>query len=268
MKNLIKKTVLKTLLDRGILVGRSAESGDVKSFIDRFRQNYISTRLTRIGEHGDGGYLLPDILDDVTCCFSPGVSTTATFETSISESHGIRSFLADASVDAPPVEDGNFEFDKKFLGNRDDGDLITLQSWMDQKVAPSVGNMLLQMDIEGAEYDVLAVEPMQTLRRFCCIIVEFHGVDRIFDPYFLKIFSSLFEKLFQDFSICHVHPNNLCGMASGDGVDVPRVMEVTFLRNDFAERLTDGNPISLPHALDDNNVSYRPTLLMPSAWWE
>ncbi len=79
--------------------------------------------------------------------------------------------------------------------------------------------------------------------------------------------SSIFEKLYGNFSICHAHPNNSCGVASLNGIEIPRVMEVTFLRNDLVEKFKSKSSISLPHKLDRKNVKKNNDLEMPRSWW-
>lgn len=78
----------------------------------------------------------------------------------------------------------------------------------------------------------------------------------------------MFEKLYRNFSICHVHPNNCCGIKTINGVEIPRVFEVTFLRNYHVARLRrDGRP-SLPHPLDRKNVETKDDIAMPPIWWQ
>ena len=96
--------------------------------------------------------------------------------------------------------------------------------------------MILQMDIEGAEYDVLTFESTATLGRFSTMIIEFHGLEQFFDWRFLHTTSIIFEKLYRNFSICHVHPNNCCGVTSLNGIDIPNVIEVSFLRHDLVDQ--------------------------------
>ena len=43
------------------------------------------------------------------------------------------------------------------------------------------GDLLLQMDVEGAEYPILHEVSEETLAKFRIMIIEFHYVDRIFD---------------------------------------------------------------------------------------
>lgn len=228
----------------------------------------VAVDLVRIGGASDGGYLVPDILDSTSHCFSPGVSDTADFEHHLSLAHGIKSFLADASVAGPPITNENFSFIKKFLGSRTENDFITLSDWMNAELEGGEKGIILRMDIEGGEYEVLTTESDETLRRFSIMVIEFHSLHLMADLKFSKMFTAIFEKIFQSFLVCHVHPNNCCGIASIFGIEVPRVIEVTFLRNDLAEILDKQTKIQLPHELDRKNVPTKEDLIMPAIWWQ
>ena len=256
------------LFAQGIFAGPLFGSKDVLPFINRFRENYLSTELIRIGGKGDGGYLVPNILDKITSCFSPGVSHTANFEKELSKSYNIKSFMADASVDTAPMADKNFYFEKKFIGSHDKNDFITLGSWIKNCVHGKDNNLLLQMDIEGAEYEVLTYESIENLKRFSCMVVEFHSFNRLFEPFFNKIVSAIFEKIYQEFHICHVHPNNARKIASYDNIQVPEIFEVTFLRKDLSKEIISKQSISLPHSLDEKNVDFFQDITMPEIWWK
>ena len=131
VKARIKDFVRETAFSHGIIIRKVAKTAEIAEFITRFRENYVSVDLVRIGGDADGGYLIPDIFDRVEYCFSPGVADTADFEGELSRRYGIKSFMADGSVAAAPFADENFHFMKKFLGDRTDGDFITLSDWMD-----------------------------------------------------------------------------------------------------------------------------------------
>ena len=79
--------------------------------------------LVLIGPHGDGGYLVPDALDGITACFSPGVADNSGFERACID-RGMRVFMADYSVDAASldadVDPRRYAFVKKFIGAVDD----------------------------------------------------------------------------------------------------------------------------------------------------
>jgi len=242
-------------------------SRGVRAFIERFKQKYVYCDLVRVGGEGDGGYLLPDILSNVSYCFSPGVSNVATFEQELSHKYNIKSYMADASVEKAPLEDENFSFIPKFLGSATKDNFITLSDWMQNSIGDNKSSKILQMDIEGGEYDVLTFEDSQILASFSTMIIEFHWLDQMFQPNFLKMMSAIFEKIYKNFSICHVHPNNCCGIATLDEIQVPRVMEVTFIRNDLVPVYL-AKTIELPHELDRKNVMGNQDLIMPEIWWK
>jgi len=251
-----------------VQITKLSAKNELEQFITRFREKYIQCNLVRIGGEGDGGYLLPDILDTVSYCFSPGVDYTASFEKQLSDSYNIKSYMADASVDKAPLDDENFHFIGKFLGSRTLDNLISLSDWMEGTIGNDPGVKILQMDIEGGEYDVLAFEDSATLASFSVMVIEFHALERLFEPYFLKMFSAIFEKIFKNFSICHVHPNNVCGVAELDGISVPRVMEVTVIRNDLVSSHQSTEKTVLPHPLDSSNSKKSKELCMPEIWWK
>ncbi|XPV69605.1 MAG: FkbM family methyltransferase [Halarcobacter sp.] len=264
----LKSKIKKIFFKRGLLVDDFAELENILQFIERFKKHYISVDLIRVGGNNDGGYLLPDIFNDIKYCFSPGVDYTATFEKMISEKYGIKSFMIDASVESEPVKDKNFEFEKLYLGSYNTTNVITLKDWINNKLGTEEKNLLLQMDIESSEYNVLISESIETLKRFSCIIIEFHSTEKLFDKYFLRMMTGIFEKFYKEFSICHIHPNNLCGLETYNGIEIPRTFEVTFLRNDYVKKLKNDTPISLPHKLDQRNSNKCEDFVMPKIWWE
>ncbi|MEK9673860.1 MAG: FkbM family methyltransferase [Rhodospirillaceae bacterium] len=264
----LRKKIRQFAFRHGTIIERAAPEAAVCDFIKRFRENFVSADLIRIGGDHDGGYLVPKILDQVQYCFSPGVDVTADFEKQLSRDYQIRSFMADASVDAPPLVDENFTFSKKFLGLKSSGNYVTLSDWVSQSVGKNAVNMVLQMDIEGGEYDVLIYESSEFLSKFSIMIIEFHDLQNLFERNFLNSITAIFEKIYCHFAVCHVHANNCCGLAQMNGIDVPRVIEVTFVRRDLVELCSLPDTVCLPHHLDQRNVVNIDDLLMPDLWWK
>ncbi|SLN10456.1 hypothetical protein ROG8370_00164 [Roseovarius gaetbuli] len=264
----LRKFFDRKLLDHGHIRQAAAKRSDVEELISDFRAAYTPTRLVRIGGDGDGGYMMPDDFDGITHCFSPGVSITADFEDHIARDYGIKSFLADASVDNPPMDNPLFEFDKKFLGAYNDDIFTTLNSWMTQKLGDQTGNdLVLQMDIEGAEFDVLIESSVETLRKFRMMVIEYHSMQRIFERNSLPLIKAVFRKLHSQFAIVHMHANNCSPLATCRGLEVPPVFEVSYLRRDRLADLATGGVVSLPHPQDHPNVPANPDVVIPEVWW-
>jgi hypothetical protein len=255
--------------DRGFAIKAMAKPDAVANFIREFRDQFEVVDLARAGAAQDGGYLIPDDLDGIEYCFSPGVEVQAEFELWLADKHGISSFLADASVDQAPLSHPSFDFEKIFLGGEDKPPFSTLESWMRAKLdLQSVGDMILQMDIEGAEFSVLTETSRDILRHFRIIVIEFHTMERLFDADSLPLLTDIFKKLYADFAVVHVHPNNVYPMITHHENTVPPIFEVTFLRRDRLDAVRKRGVIDLPHRLDAANVLKRPDVEMPEPWWK
>jgi hypothetical protein len=219
--------------------------------------------LIRLGGEADGGYLVPDDLEGIEYCFSPGVSVTSDFENQLAD-RGIRSFLADYSVEAPTILRPEFTFDKKFLGSSDRGHFFTLATWKEKYLTDYAGDMILQMDIEGCEYEVLFSLPDRLLNQFRILVIEFHEIHRIFDPFTFKLFSACFDKVLEFFEVVHIHPNNCSVSVKKGNIEVPKLMEFTFLNK---RRIASATPQRIfPHPLDRDNYPTTP-LALPGCWY-
>jgi len=220
--------------------------------------------LTRIGGAGDGGYLVPDDLDGVAACFSPGVSLVATFEEAMVR-RGIPCYLADASVSGAPFDHSLIHFDKKFLGVIDDDSTITLDSMVRAYARPS-GDLILQMDIEGAEWPVLLNVSDSVLGRFRIIVLELHSLQRLIDSAGFDLMFPVLDRLLRQFNVVHLHPNNNSAwpLHVADLV-IPRELEMTLLRRDRGNRT--GFAKQFPHPLDDKNIEQFPDFPLPAGWY-
>jgi Methyltransferase FkbM domain len=248
----------------GLNVTNQTKPSDVFGLIQELRPLDCGKNLIRIGAAGDGGYLVPDDLEGIEYCFSPGVNTVSDFENHLADL-GIKSFLADYSVDGPPISRPEFTFDKKFLGSANRGEYFTLASWKDKYIKDYTGDLILQMDIEGAEYEVITNIPDDLLKQFRILVIEFHGLGRIFDPFVFAWLSSSFKKLMEYFYVAHIHPNNCSGSVQKGDIQVPKVIEVTFLNKN---RVTSTKPCEqFPHKLDADNFPQNTPLHLPKCWY-
>jgi len=257
----VKHRVVSAFLRAGVCLSKQADEGTVRDLIASLHPVTTCFPLIRIGDDGDGGYLLPDDLDGISACFSPGVSHWAPFETDLI-GRGIPCFLADASVDEAPIKGASFI--KKFVGVIDDDTTIRLDDWV-AEFAPNEGDLLLQMDIEGAEWPVLLNASAAVLRRFRIMVIEFHDLERLMDEHALPIIAGVFARLLRDFHIVHNHPNNYGRTVHKGDLVIPRVMEMTFLRKDRAE--ASGFATTFPHPFDRTNAPHQADVALPTAWY-
>ena len=262
MQKIIKKIANQMLLRRQRSIVPTTSPLLLRNFLKMVQPVATNHPLIRLGCEGDGGYLVPDDLEGIAACFSPGVSTVADFELSLAE-RGIPCYLADYSVDQAPVQHPLISFEKKFLGLENNEVFTTLDAWM-AKHEPNKTDFLLQMDIEGAEYDVLFDVSDETLQKCRVLVIEFHHLDRLIINEGFRFLNLIFKKLDKYFKVVHIHPNNCAPFYVYDEFEIPPIMEFTFLRRD---RIFETTPVcDFPAALDRSNVPELPDLQLPLCW--
>jgi hypothetical protein len=238
-------------------------AASVRAFLQKLRPLEPGIELIRVGPEHDGGYLVPDDLDGIRYLFSPGVSTESGFDLALAE-RGMQVFLADHSVDGPTVSHPRFVFDKRFVGCLTDERYITLDDWHAAKIGATDADLLLQMDIEGGEYETLLAASPKLLARFRIMVIEFHSLPQLWNEPFFALISRLFEKLLTTHAIVHIHPNNCCGSVKSAGLEIPRIAEFTLLRKDRLR--STGYRTNFPHPLDRPNT-YKKELLLAPCWY-
>ena len=237
----------------------------IKAFIRKVKPVQTNLPLIRLGGERDGGYLVPDDLAGISACFSAGVGGVYTFEKNCFDL-GMEVFMADKSVKKPERIPSEYHFLPKFIGHYNDDEFITINDWVRQNTKETYSDLLLQMDIEGAEYHSLLNLSDSTLQRFRVIVIEFHSFRALWNGHFLNLANAVFSKLLQHHTCVHIHPNNYFPPIDKGGIHIPPLMEFTFLRND---RISERSPaVQFPHPLDRQNVSQKEDYPLPDIWFK
>jgi hypothetical protein len=182
-------------------------------------------------------------------------------------SRGIDVYMADASVEGPPSKNPRFHFLRKFVDITSSAQTVTLDELCRSgDLAHSEGDLILQMDIEGAEFRVLANASDELLKRFRIVVVEFHDLDLMFSRFAFNIIRAVFEKLTTFHRVVHIHPNNTSRLHTRGSLSVPSVMEFTFYRKDRAPSGL-APALNFPHPLDADCLPDKPPLVLPDCWW-
>lgn len=240
----------------------STSKDDLLDLISLLRPKLVREGLVRVGNSSDGGYLLPNILNGIDAVYSPGVGTTMDFEKYFLNL-GIKCFLADKSIDRPPLRDKNFFFLSKFLGVIDDDETVTLQTWISENLDSD--NLILQMDIEGAEWQVLLSAPRKVLSKFRILVIEFHNLGDLLVQSTFSFMQNALLKILMDFHVVHIHPNNSFPAFKYQDVEIPSILEITFLRNDFFN--FDKFAEEFPNDLDSKSIPSKPDIYLPKQWY-
>jgi hypothetical protein len=219
-------------------------------------------QLIRIGENYDGGYLVPNILNEIDFCFSAGVGQSASFEDHLSK-FGCQSFLVDGTVNNV----GRHNFIKKNLNIFNNKKNITLDSCVNSKIEDKFNDrLLLQMDIEGSEVEILCNTNSKLLNRFKIMIIEFHNFHDIINSISLKFYKKVFFKILKTHYIVHIHPNNTSRILNINNNNISNIFEITFVNkkiSKYSKKISN----NLPHKLDQKNNEHLPEVKCPDIFY-
>ena len=247
----------------------------VNSSLNLLKPQKSPYKLIRIGGNKDGAYLVPDDLKNIKACFSPGVSNRKDFEDTLAREYKIKSYLCDFSSELNKfktslIKDMQF-FEKKWLDIDEGKDSISLEKWVKKNVSNSCEDLILQMDIEGAEYRNMLSSSETLLKRFRIIVIELHHLENLLLNKNENQIESLLKKLNKTHICIHAHPNNCCGelIDNETGMNIPRVIELTYLRRDrfLNKKLSINNAIPNPKDISANLLTRKP-LHLNKNWFD
>lgn len=217
----------------------------------RIRPTLTDLELMRVGTpDGDGGYLVPDDFEGLVACLSAGIADNCDFELDFASLTSQPVLMLDPSIDAPPVSHPLFQFASKFLAKSSSANSVSLDDWVSE--APKIGDCLLSMDIEGAEFEVIEATDEDALRRFRIMVFEVHSLEELAHPLGNARFSRFLDKITKNHTIIHAHANNVGGEWRFPGWKVPAGVELTLIRNDRIS--TEFGFAEVPHPLDRDCV--------------
>jgi hypothetical protein len=244
MSSVFRRAAFAFLTAIGLTYARQTTPQKIHELFRRLWPQSIGVDLLKCGE-----YLIPTDIGVIDAVFSPGVGPNSEFELFFA-SKNIPCYMADASVDAPSVSNSNFHFVKKYIGATTQGEFINLEDWIHQNY-PEGQNAVLQMDIEGAEYESILSVSSETLKRFKLIVMEIHYLNFLASQEGMALGSAFFHHLLKDFTVAHFHVNNFLRPVKFKDVMFPADIEITLVRNDLVK---NPQPVEvLPHPLDMKN---------------
>jgi len=216
-------------------------------------QKFCGQELVRIGGGADGGYVMVDPQQN-GIAYSIGVCTMSPWDLEMAN-RGFMVHQYDASIDKEPDEHPNIFFNKFFLSDIPrEGPFKTMKEIIAENHHQTKNDIILQMDIEGCEWDVLHQLSKKELLKFKQIVIEFHDVGLSAYKY------SILRKLRETHTPVHFHYNNnvdtiklipQLGFIFSD-----RLIEVSYIRNDNLK--FSANPDYYPTPLDRKNTARYP----------
>lgn len=229
----------------------------------------LNLEKVRIGNaKRDGGYVMADRFFPDQKVYSYGISTEVSFDLAMAEM-GAKLFMYDHTIDHLVADHPNFSYFKEGVAATDqpEASLFTIDHHIARNGHADEHDMILKMDVEGAEWDVLDTISVETLCRFSQIVMEIHGLWRFTQDDYRERFVRAMTKLTDHFYLFHVHANNASPVRTVYGVQVVGLLEVSLIRKDLAEvgpwKTVVPTPLDFPNtrvARPDHVLSFFPFL--------
>lgn len=212
-------------------------------------------KLIRLGGLNDGGYVLlePVTPPTVTAAYCFGVGHDIAWDAALA-ARGIDVWLYDHTVTSPPGLPHRCRFVKKGIAGQAEGPNVrTLGECIGENGHEGRRDLLLKLDVEGAEWGALDAASEKLLAQFHQIVVEFHGLaGGVYGRRFDEI-ASVLDKLARTHQCVHVHGNSDQPPVWMGDLVVPDVAEVTYVRRSDIEGRIGSVVRRLPMELDATN---------------
>lgn len=209
------------------------------------KKNYV-----RVGGcRGDGGYIMVDDFHDKMRAYSIGIGDNASWDKELADK-GIKVLMYDHTIFHLPQVHNNFTFHRCGVGTGEN--CRPLEDILRENGDWDNHDLILKMDVEGAEWEVLDSTPSELLNQFIQISLELHGVCNMENK---ERILRILRKLSLTHQAIWVHGNNIDKAENADGILIPNLLEVTYVRKDAC--LFEEGACEFPMPLDLPNLERR-----------
>ena len=187
--------------------------------------------LTRVGGPTDGGYVMAKPIT-ASGAISIGVGSDVSWDRDIG-ARGIPVAMFDHTVRRPPSHVPNGTFHRIGIGPISTAKTKPLNRLIAQAGFAGRTDLLLKMDVEGAEWLTLTQPQPADLRPFSQIVLELHGLSALRDESRGPQLLAAMQHIARYHAPVHVHANNYDELVRFDSWWFPNAIEVSLVRNDL-----------------------------------
>ena len=169
-----------------------------------YPKKVIGKNKTLLGEKSDGCYVLLDDFENIKIVYSFCISTIIQLDDELAK-RGIDVYMYDHTINSLPYNNSKFHWSKIGIcaSNETTQDLKTLEELMKENGHISEKNMILKIDVEGAEWSSLNELSEDILRQFKYIAIEYHFLESSKEELYYNVIKKM-HKSHQAFYLrCH-----------------------------------------------------------------
>jgi hypothetical protein len=208
-------------------------SSEFRAFLRLLRpHDVLGYDKQRIGGGRDGGYVMLDDFGPVRHAISLGIGLDVSWDVAMA-TRDIQVVQYDPSVSASPQAHERFVFHRRRVVEAiETPEDITLAQIMTSNGLAADSEIVAKIDIEGAEWGILARTDPNVLARVRQLAIEFHWVRNFSDEHWRTTAVAALHNLVAAHCCIHVHGANWAPFVVVGGVPFPEVFEATFVRRD------------------------------------
>jgi hypothetical protein len=191
-----------------------------------------ASREIRVGCEHDGGYVMHDFAaNDVDGALSIGVGPDVSWDNDVVRK-GIKVDLFDPTINKMPAKVPGGRFHRIGIGpvNSSDPKYVPLPKLREIAGLRDASNIVLKIDVEGAEWTSLRNLPEGELSRYTQIAIEMHNLGRITNQKFFNSVIEVLNSLAENHTPIHLHANNYAPLNKFGNYWFPDAIEVTYVR--------------------------------------
>ena len=207
--------------------------------------------LVRLGSQRDGGYVMLDDFRNSSIAYSFGIADNVAWELDVADNE-IDVFCYDPTVTGIIGNDSRLHFTRMGIAGDDNVNPLycTLETLIKKNEHASQKNMILKIDVEGAEWDSLCSISPELLSRFAQISLELHDITDVSNRD--KILKSVHNLTLHHQAIW-IHANNAGRVEQAGNIKCPSLLEVTLVNKELYD--LEECEYSCPINLDIPNTS-------------
>ena len=203
--------------------------------------------LVRVGQNKDGGYVMLDDFSAGGIAYSFGIANDVSWDKDM-VSRGYDVFMYDHTIDRLPEKNSHFHWSKLGIadGVTKDERLKTLEELISVNHHEDRQNMILKMDVEGAEWGFFENVKSETLAKFSQMTLEIHDM---INPSDSERTLNALRKINETHQLVHLHANNIVNYITIGGKNFCSSLEVSYvLRSKY--KFIENYDVNLPLDID------------------
>jgi len=210
-----------------------------------------------IGPKTDGSYVMLNNFENIKLAYSIGISNSIEFDKVLAEK-GIDVYMYDHTINRLPFKSGKFHWKKIGIGGNSQRskNIQTLQDMLKENGHLHEKNMILKMDVEGAEWNTLNDVGEEVLSQFKYIILEYH-----FYNIPINLLYKVLKKIYKTHQIFYTHCNPFSPIINFGNNRICGCIEVSYIIRKGYNFIRDQSIYPIKELSCGNNKGFNENIL-------